>query len=491
MGDVKRNGFVWALHPADHDPWISGEILRTGGFEPLETAILTGLVGPGDVVVDVGANIGWHTLALARAVGPGGRVYAFEPASDTFALLQKNVEANGLENVVTLFHAAVSDRSGNLKLHRSENNPGDHRVAADPAEMRDVETVRSVALDDVLAEVSGVALIKIDIQGHEPAAIRGMSRLLARSPRAVLFTEFWPYGLSRGGHEDGVEAPRAFAGQLAAMGLELVEIDTTSGGLVDPADIPHLLRLHAPEKQTFTNLLCFQPGVRSEQRLVNLKQQLGRRELDLMALLREVPIWMMWSERMILYALVLALQPRSVLEVGTQGGGATQVLARALDNAPAMEAGLPAVEARLFTWDSAGAGRVSQAIRDSVLHRVTFVASNEEGGQGNQGIAMAARLAITRLGLDGPGAFDFVLLDHRHSFAGVVEDLLQIDQYALSGAVILIHDAHHNTVRKAVDHCLGGPLAGRYVDSGLISQEVSVDKGTGERWGGLRMLRRN
>src|SRR5438094_750470 len=104
------------------------------------------LVHPGDVAVDVGANIGYHTLIFARAVGERGRVFAYEPDPDNFRLLRRNVELNGYRNVRP-FQAAVSDRSGTLTLYLSRDNPADHRAYLPADEARDGIAIDSYRLD--------------------------------------------------------------------------------------------------------------------------------------------------------------------------------------------------------------------------------------------------------------------------------------------------------------------------------------------------------
>ena len=96
-------------------------------YERTATGIVQREINEGDVVLDIGANIGYYTLLAARLVGPTGQVIAFEPDQTNFALLRKNVEANGYRNVV-LVNKAVSDHNGTAELFLNDANPGDHRT---------------------------------------------------------------------------------------------------------------------------------------------------------------------------------------------------------------------------------------------------------------------------------------------------------------------------------------------------------------------------
>ncbi len=146
-----------------------------------EIAALRELLRPGDWVLDVGANVGHYALACSRIVGPQGRVVAFEPVPDTFALLCSNCMAIHDRNI-TLFNAAASDRTASRGMSIPVYATGLRRSTeahfSGDEEAQDV-WVYSMALDD-LSWPSRVALVKIDTEGHEMSVLRGMTRLLGR-----------------------------------------------------------------------------------------------------------------------------------------------------------------------------------------------------------------------------------------------------------------------------------------------------------------------
>lgn len=133
-------------HQMHLDERDSMRLSFTRVYEPLETQWMFDHVGPNDVVVDVGANIGYYTLLLAKQVGHAGRVFAFEPDPVNFDLLQRNVERNGYRNIV-LERLAVSDVTGSVTLFTNEENRGDHRIHPTTSDLPAVE-VPSVRLDD-------------------------------------------------------------------------------------------------------------------------------------------------------------------------------------------------------------------------------------------------------------------------------------------------------------------------------------------------------
>ena len=169
-----------------------------GVYEPFETELVKRGIKKGDVVVDIGANIGYYTLIFSKLVSEQGNVFAFEPDPTNFALLGKNVEINGYENVV-LVQKAVSNATGKLKLYLCESNKADHRIynSDDGRQSIDIESVR---LGNYFQDYDEkIDFIKMDIQGAEAGALRGMTTLLERNKNVTIVTEFWPIGLKRFG----------------------------------------------------------------------------------------------------------------------------------------------------------------------------------------------------------------------------------------------------------------------------------------------------
>jgi len=147
-------------------------------FEKNEIESFKKLIKKGDVVLDIGSHIGFHTLTFAKLVGNHGKVISFEPMPNNFALLRKNMEINGYTNVI-LVNKAVSNKNGSEKLYLSNYNTGDNRLGNFGKEFDKSITVETVRIDDYL-ENSDIDFIKMDIQGSEPFAIEGMPILLQK-----------------------------------------------------------------------------------------------------------------------------------------------------------------------------------------------------------------------------------------------------------------------------------------------------------------------
>lgn len=138
-----------------------------------ESSFVRHLLKLGDNVIDIGANYGVYTLAMAKCVGPTGRVWAFEPASATAQLLAEAIAANGFTQVV-LEKSAVSSSSGTAHLSLNDNSELNALVAS-PSDSGLWETVPVVTLDETVDRygIQGIDFLKIDAEGEESSILRG------------------------------------------------------------------------------------------------------------------------------------------------------------------------------------------------------------------------------------------------------------------------------------------------------------------------------
>jgi len=172
------------------DDWIPIQLFWMGVYyvERKHTEHFKKLIKPGDIVIDVGANIGYYTLMAAARVGKRGHVYAFEPASHTFKILQKNIQINGFTNV-SLYNLAISNEEGYVELYLSDSiNTGATSITVPELFSGKVEKVRCITIDNFLNKenIKKVDLIKIDVEGAEPKVLRGMNKLLSEQNPKIL-----------------------------------------------------------------------------------------------------------------------------------------------------------------------------------------------------------------------------------------------------------------------------------------------------------------
>ena len=138
--------------------------LSVGGvYEPMTTRIMKEIIKPGMDVVDIGANIGYFTLLMAKLTGDNGRVYAFEPEDKNFESLIRNIGLNGFKNIVP-YRFALSDESGEAKLYISEYESGEHSMISQDDKSTSVD-IKTIKLDSAI--ITKVDLIKCDTEGNE------------------------------------------------------------------------------------------------------------------------------------------------------------------------------------------------------------------------------------------------------------------------------------------------------------------------------------
>lgn len=164
-----------------------------------ELELLRREVRPGTSVVDVGANIGFLSLMFAKLTGPTGKVFAFEPGPTSFALLSLNVLINDYKNVIAE-KKAVSASTGGQTLYICPTGESDNQVSSDASmkfqdEVRVAIPIETVALDDYFSGMrdTSIDFVKIDIQGGELSALKGMQRLLSRNRGIRVMAEFAPH----------------------------------------------------------------------------------------------------------------------------------------------------------------------------------------------------------------------------------------------------------------------------------------------------------
>ncbi len=160
---------------------LSLYVLTFGVWEPYLTAFIANRLRRGDVFVDVGANSGWYTVLAATAVGREGAVIAVEPSPPLLQLLRAQVARNGIDNV-RIVPEAVSDHVGRVAV---DIGPEEHTGLT--RALRESDAASSVPcrpLPDMLLEEEWhrVKLIKIDVEGAEFAAVRGLTRALDDLP---------------------------------------------------------------------------------------------------------------------------------------------------------------------------------------------------------------------------------------------------------------------------------------------------------------------
>lgn len=230
------------------DPlWFRVELL-TDRHEIETTRMIDGLVKPGMTVLDIGAHVGYYARRCSVLAGDSGQIYAFEPHPRTYQMLMRNLK--NAKNV-TAMQAAVAEEEGTAELYdylmmsasgslhydqSLENLQKSHIGESDiaPRIGKDFEmqkfTVHTLKIDDYLQEqgVTQVDVIKMDIEGAEIGALRGMKQTIANSPNLALIMEYNPAALKAFDHE-----PQKAFHEVMDMGFTRVRAIHEDGTIKD------------------------------------------------------------------------------------------------------------------------------------------------------------------------------------------------------------------------------------------------------------------
>ena len=236
ISNAKANFVIIQGHKMYLDPKDSLDLSLHGYYEKLETEFVKREVKKGDVVIDIGANIGYYSLILAKIVGDKGKVFAFEPAPDNYSLLKKNIEINDYKNVV-LENLAISDKNGNIELYLSQESMGWHRIYPSKYCGENHIKVKTITLDDYFRDISfkdKISFVKMDVEGAELGILRGMASILKNNKKLTLLVEFVPQYIRESGSN-----PQELLDILKKQMFEIsvIEEDSDKIQLVDNLDI--------------------------------------------------------------------------------------------------------------------------------------------------------------------------------------------------------------------------------------------------------------
>lgn len=244
LGYTHRDEPIYLI-PDDLD--LTPSMLFHGKHEPDVERIIAASVKPGDVAIDIGTNVGFHTLVIAKGVGSEGQVHAFEANPAVMKLFKATMVLNGYTSFrgtgrVTLHALAASDRAGTLVLEQAPGHFGSGHLVTDapnsdfgPEYSARVE-VAAVAIDEFLGgAISQLDFLHMDIEGAEPLAVQGAKALIARSPNLRIVTE-WGVHMMR-----TVADVPAHISWLDGEGFRFWRIGGSAG--LEPVNVSELINL--------------------------------------------------------------------------------------------------------------------------------------------------------------------------------------------------------------------------------------------------------
>lgn len=178
---TRFNDLFWL----DNASYVDKCIKACGIFEEQSTQVVKRLVKHGDIVFDVGANIGYYSILLSKLVGDKGKVLCFEPTEHYRTVLNINLEANHIHNV-EVFSFGLSNKSQQLEIQIGSSSASLHNPGCLPSELSELITLRSLDNFTESLCLERIDFIKVDIDGHEPLFLEGAWKTLEKYNPVIL-----------------------------------------------------------------------------------------------------------------------------------------------------------------------------------------------------------------------------------------------------------------------------------------------------------------
>lgn len=193
-----------------HDTYLGQALISFGECSEIEHHFLSTLLAPGDNVIEVGANIGCHSVGLAKAIGPAGTLIAIEAQPSVFRVLCANLALNSLQNV-SVHACGCGERQQTMVAPAIDYAAAVPHNSGGVSLLQDGEGIRIqvVALDELTRDLDSVRLVKVDVEGMELEVLRGGRQLIARC-RPLLYVE-----------NDRLQNSRALIEHIMAEGYRL------------------------------------------------------------------------------------------------------------------------------------------------------------------------------------------------------------------------------------------------------------------------------
>jgi FkbM family methyltransferase len=246
---VRTNVGYVLCSSSDHA--LLAQLVDTGDLEPGTRQLIQRFLHPGDLFVDVGANVGLHTIAAARAMQGIGKIIAFEPFEETKRLLERTAWINGFSEIIKIHQAAVSHQSGYEDLFLGATSGHHSLFASEASNQFPSVRVPTVRLDDVISKDEAISLLKIDVEGAELDVLRGATEAINNNSDLALIVEFGASHLKHNGH-----SPHQWISAFTDLGLTYCAISESTGALEN-------ITLTQLESVDSVNLFFARPASRS------------------------------------------------------------------------------------------------------------------------------------------------------------------------------------------------------------------------------------
>ena len=178
------------------DKGISSDLALDGIREPESTKMIQKILRKGNIVVDIGANIGYYALMESRLVGKDGTIYAIEPSPTNIEFLNKNIKLNNCKNI-DVYQIGMGSKEGLVKMYISPHSNLNSLIPLKNKKIIKVIDINTTRLDTFLEDKRYPDLIRMDVEGYEYNIIKGMKNTLKVKKPLKLFIELHPHVMKK------------------------------------------------------------------------------------------------------------------------------------------------------------------------------------------------------------------------------------------------------------------------------------------------------
>jgi FkbM family methyltransferase len=243
---VSCEGYTFSIVVDPANGFVDKEIFSAGVYEPDILSVIKKHLSPDSVYVDIGANIGQHTLFAAFHLNPKGKVIAFEPIPQLVTQIQESIKLNSFTNI-TLHQVACSNKADVVILWKNPSNIGGSGFHHADASLESI-VVKTTPADKILMSEPKIDFIKIDTEGHELEVLQGLQETIKRH-KPTLLVEYSPsfWGTER------LEKSNQFFAILNQHSYTCYDLEAGHAKITDTKDwLTNFDKLQ-------TNLLCLPP----------------------------------------------------------------------------------------------------------------------------------------------------------------------------------------------------------------------------------------
>lgn len=187
--ETSHAGHKFSIFISPQNGFIDKHIYLYGTYEPHILDLIAKYLKKEGTFVDVGANIGQHSMFSASIVGNGGKVYSFEPIPSIYEQLLDSVKINHFESIIETHNVALGEESKPETLYIEINNVGGSSIVGPHGKASEEITINIERGDDMLRDIQHIDMIKIDVEGYEYEVLSGMQKILLQH-RPIIILEF-------------------------------------------------------------------------------------------------------------------------------------------------------------------------------------------------------------------------------------------------------------------------------------------------------------